>query len=169
MGVGEEETIFSSKVKYNGIFSFKDFYKFCYDWMTEEYGWNVGEGKYAEKLSGETKDIEVEWSFSKKVTDYFKFKGKVSFKVNGLVSMEIMQGGAKVKTNKGSIEISIKGSLQRDYQGKFDTTAYRKFLRSIYEKWVIPARIDEYEGKIASQCDTFLGQAKAYLDLEGRK
>jgi hypothetical protein len=166
---GEEDTIFSSKIKFNGIFSFKDFYKFCYDWLTEENNWEVKEEKYQEKLSGDSKDIDVEWAFSKKVTDYFKFKGKIKFKINALTNIEIMQGEAKVKTNKGSVEISIKGILQRDYEGKFDRTSYRKFLRSVYDKWVIPSRIDQFEGRLLSQCDDFLGQAKAYLDLEGQK
>jgi len=169
MATGESETIFSSKIKYNGIFSFKEFYKFCYDWLAEEYTWDVVEEKYEEKLVGDSKEIDVEWAFNKKVTDYFKFKGKVKFRVKALKEVEIVQGGAKVKTNSGSVEVSIKGDLQRDYQGKFDRSAYRKFLRSLYEKWVISARINEYEGKIVSRCDTFLGQAKAYLDLEGRK
>ena len=37
----EKETIFSSKVEYSGIFSFKEFYKFCYQWLKEETGLEV--------------------------------------------------------------------------------------------------------------------------------
>ena len=74
-----------------------------------------------------------------------------------------------MKSNKGGVEIKIKGDLIRDYQGKFEINAFQKFLRSIYEKWVIPSRIEEYEGKLAGDCDEFLAQAKAYLDLEGKK
>ncbi len=169
MPSGEKEKIFSSKVKYDGVFSFRDFYQFCYDWLTEEYSWTVAETSYIEKIKGDSKNIDVEWKFSKKVTDYFKFEGKVKFKVIGLTNVEVIQGGAKVKTNGGSVEVSISGELVRDYQGKYDRSAYRKFLRAVYEKWVIPSRVDEFEGRLATQCDTFLTQAKAFLDLEGRK
>ena len=165
----EKETIFSSKIKYTGIFSFKDFYKFCYDWLTEETGLELVENKYAEKIDGVTKKIEVEWSGEKKLTDYFRFDTKVKFKVDGLKEVEINQGGAKVKTNQGSVEVEIKGILVRDYEGKFEMSAFKKFLRGIYEKWVIPSAIEEYKGKISSDSDTFLNQAKAYLDLEGKK
>jgi len=48
-------------------------------------------------------------------------------------------------------------------------SAFNKFLRSIYEKWVITSRIDEMEGKIAGACDEFMAQTKAYLDLEGKR
>jgi hypothetical protein len=167
--MAEKDTIFSSKIKYNGIFSFKDFYAFCYDWLTEETGLDISEDKYSEKISGDSKDIDVEWDGTRKVTDYFKFNVKVSFKILGLTEVEIQQGSTKMKTNKGVIEVKIKGILVKDYEGKFETNALNKFLRSIYEKWVISSRITEYENKIAGNCDEFLNQAKAYLDLEGKK
>ena len=76
---------------------------------------------------------------------------------------------AKVKTNKGSVEVKLSGTLVRDYQGKFEKTYLSKFLRSIYEKWVIPSRVEEYEDKLVGDCDEFLTQVKSYLDLEGKK
>ena len=167
--MSEKETIFSSKIKYNGIFSFKDFYKFCYDWLKEETGLDITENKYSEKIDGATKKIDVEWTGETKLTDYFKFEAKVDIKANGLKEVEINQGGAKVRTNQGSVEVGIKGTLVRDYEGKFETTAFKKFLRGIYEKWIIPSSIEEYQGKISGACDSFLNQAKAYLDLEGKK
>lgn len=167
--MAEKDTIFSSSIKYNGIFSFKDFYQFCYDWLTEETGLSISEDKYQEKLSGDTKEILVEWSCSRKLTDYFKFEAKVKLDAKPLKNVQISEGGAKVDTNKGGIKISIKGTLVRDYDGKFETTAFKKFLRGIYEKWIIPSRVDQFEDKIIGDCDEFLGQAKAYLDLEGKR
>jgi hypothetical protein len=167
--MAEKDKLFSSKIKYGGVVNFADFYKFCFDWLKDETGVEMGEDKYSEKLSGDSKNIDVEWSGSKKLTDYFKMEVKVTFKVIGLTNVEITQNGKKVKTNKGSIEIGIKGTLVRDYQGKFEKTATQKMMRGIYEKMVIPSRISEYEGKIMGDCDEFLSQAKAYLDLEGKK
>ena len=165
----EKETVFSSKIKSTGIFSFKDFYKFCYDWLKDETGLTVKENKYTEKIEGVAKKIEVEWEGEKKLTDFFRFDTKVKFKVDNLKEIEVPQGGAKVKTNQGAVEIEIKGILVRDYEGKFETTAFKKFMRSVYEKWVIPSSLEEYRTMIAEDCDKFLNQAKAYLDLEGKK
>mgnify|MGYP001600193273 CR=1 FL=1 len=166
----EKETIFSSKIKYDGVFSFRDFYKFCYDWLKEETGLDpITEEKYSEKIDGAAKKIEIKWTGKKKITDYFRFDAEIEMRVKGLKEIEVPQGGAKIRTNQGSVEMGIKGILVRDYEGKFDTSAFKKFLRSIYEKWVIPSMIEEYKGKISSDCDSFLNQAKAYLDLEGKK
>ena len=167
--MAEQDTVFSSSVKYSGVFSFSSFYKFCYDWLSEEAGFDIGEDKYAESISGDSKKININWLGSKKFTDYFQGKISVSFDVSGLTDIEIANNGGKIKTNRGGIKVGIKGILVRDYQGKFEMTAFNKFLRSIYEKWVITSRIDELEGKIAGACDEFLAQSKAFLDLEGRK
>lgn len=167
--MAEKELIFSTKIKYRGIFLFKDFYNFCYDWLTDETGLFVMEDKYIEQLEGSAKNIDVVWTGIKKVTDYFKFQVEVSFRLIRLTNVEISKDNKKIKTNKGSVEIKVKGTLVRDYQGKFETSAFQKFLRSIYEKWVIPSRIDEFEGKLIEECDEFLTQTKAYLDLEGKK
>jgi len=167
--MAERDTIFSSKIKYIGIFPFEDFYKFCYSWLTDEVGMMVGENKYSEKLTGDSKKIEIEWNGFKNLTDYFRFEIKVEFIVSGLKKVEINQKGANVETNTGSIEVKVKGIISRDYKGKFETSAFNKFIRSIYEKWVISSRVEEFMGKIAGDCDEFLSQAKAYLDLEGKR
>jgi hypothetical protein len=165
----EQETIFSSGVTYTGIFSFKNFYKFCYEWLTDETGLIMSEGTYKEKLVGDSKEIEIVWTGYRKLTDYFKFDIEIRILIRRLKEIEINQGGAKVKTNQGWMKINTKGILVRDYEGKFEISAFYKFLRSIYEKWVIKPRIEEYEERIAEDCDEFLAQAKSYLDLEGRK
>ena len=167
--MAEKDTIFSSKIKYNGIFSFQDFYKFCHDWLKEETGLDIAENKYSEKLSGDSKNIDVEWTGTKKVTDYFKFEVKVTMKIIGLTRVEIKQDNKKINTNKGSAEVSIKGIMVKDYEGKFETSAFNKFLRGIYEKWIIKSRIEQFEAKLFGDCDEFLNQAKAYLDLEGKR
>jgi len=167
--MAEKDTIFSSKIKYGGLFSFKDFYQFCYDWITEETGLDVAETKYEEKIAGDSKEITVEWECEKKLTDYFKFLMKVNFKIGGLTNVEVVQDGVKLKMNKGTATVSVKGILVRDYDSKFEGTPMKKFMRAVYEKWIITSRVKQFEDKIAGDCDEFLGQAKAYLDLEGRK
>jgi hypothetical protein len=93
----------------------------------------------------------------------------VEFKIIALKKIEIERNGVKEKANQGNIKVSVKGILLRDYKGKFEANAFQKFMRSIYEKWIIPSRIEEYETKLAGKCDEFLAQAKAYLDIEGKR
>jgi len=165
----EKDTLFKSKMKHGGVFSFKDFYIFCYNWLKDETGLIITEKKYIEKIAGDKKIIEVKWECYRKLTDYFKFELEVKIKADPLFKATITQDGAQVETNKGTVEVEIKGVLVRDYQGKFEMSATQKFMRSIYEKWVVPSRIDQFEDKVTGDCDEFLGQAKAWLDLEGKR
>ena len=165
----EKDVIFSSSMKYKGPFDFKDFYKFCYDWLVEETELLLAESKYNEKIVGEGKDIDIEWNGYRKLTDYFKFDVKVKFKIIQLKKVEINQNGKKIQIDHGEIRTTIKGTLTRDWKGKFETSAFRKFIRSIYEKYIIESRIDQFEEKIIVDSDEFLNQAKAYLDLEGKR
>jgi hypothetical protein len=170
MASGETDKIYATKVKHVGLFNLKEFYKFCYDWLMDEFGLNVfAEEKYAEQISGDAKKVEFKWKGLKKVTDYFRFDIKVEFRVLGMTNVEMMKDGKKISTNKGNIEMKVGGFLVKDYQGKFDKDSFRKFLRSIYDKWVIPSRIDQMEDKLAGDCDEFVTQVKAYLDLEGQR
>ena len=165
----EKDTIFKSSIKNQGIFNFPEFYKFCHEWLTDETQLTIIENNYKEKVDGEAKFIDIEWTAFRKVTDYFKFEMKIKFKILALTNVEIQRNGKKEKTNKGSVQIKLSGNLIRDYDGKFEKTGFNKFLRSIYEKWVIPSRIKEDEDKLAKDSDEFLTQAKEWLDLEGRK
>ena len=165
----EKDQVYSSKMKYAGIFNFKDYYTFCYQWLTEETGLKVEEEEYSEKLKGTTKDIDIKWKGTRKVSDYFAFEIKVEFKILAMSEVEINKEGIKINTNKGDISTKIKAVLVKDYDGKFESNARMKFIRGIYEKWIISQRIKAFEDKLVSDSDEFLGQAKAFLDLEGQR
>ena len=69
--MSEKDKIFSSKVSYNGIVNFANFYKFCFEWLRDQTGLKISEDKYGEKLSGDSKNIDVEWTGTREITDYF--------------------------------------------------------------------------------------------------
>ncbi len=168
--MAETDKIFESKVKNVGIVDFQEFYKFCYDWLVDETSLALSENKYVEKIiPGEMKNIDIVWKGFRKITDYFKFDISVDFKILRLKNIEVQKNGIKQKMNEGSVELKVKGTLVRDYDGKFEIGWFGKMFRGIYEKWIIPSRILQYEEKLVGDCDEFLTQVKAYLEIEGKK
>ena len=165
----EKEKVFSSRINYEGIVNFQEFYKFCYDWLTKQVGLILMETSYVEKIKGDAKEISIDWIGEKAITDYFKFEIKIEFRIFGLKTLEIVKDGIKTTTNKGRVEMQIIGSIVKDYEGKFEKDAIRKFLRSIYEKWIIAPEVQQYAEDIFLECDEFAIQAKSFLDLEGKK
>ncbi len=167
--MSEKDKIFSTGVKWVGVANWRSFYRFCYDWLMEETRMNwIQEEKYEEKLNGNMKDIDVKWVGPKKMTDYFRLWLEVKFEIRDLVDVELNKDGQKINANKGRFKIIVDGFLERDYQGKFERGAIEKFLRGIYERWVIPSRIDQFEGKIFGECDEFVNQAKSFLTMGGQ-
>jgi hypothetical protein len=168
--MAEKDTIFKTKIKAKDcIFDYGDYYKFCYNWLMQEIGLNAfSEKSYSEKISGETKDLDIKWEGYKNITDYFRMEIKISFKVLKLKKIEVLKDGVKKTANQAmSNELEVKGMLVRDYKGKFESSALAKVWRGIYERWIIAERIDQMENKVFGDLDEFVGQVKSYLALEG--
>jgi len=85
-----------------------------------------------------------------------------------MTDVEVEKDGVKIKMNKGQVELGIKGYLERDYEKRWEGRAFRKFLRGLYDRYVIKHRIDQYEGKLFGEFDEFSGQMKSFLTLEGQ-
>lgn len=166
--MAELTLVYEGKVAHSGIFDFKEVYKFLYDWLTS-YEYVVIEKKYSEKIRPEGKEIDIEWLCLRKISDYFRNRIKITFKIVKLVSVEVMREGIKVKRDKGDFEVKFSAFLERDYEHKWEANPITKFLRGIYDKYIIKGTIDMYEDRLGSEIDEMIAQAKAYLALEGKR
>lgn len=164
-----KDMVFSNKIKYVGIFNFRNFYEFSFNWLTNEVGLILIEDEYEEKLSGNSKDIKVKWTGKAELAEYFHYDIKIEFRVRFLTEVEVVQDGVKTKTNKGEIKIDVKSFLVKDPEGQFETSGTMKIWRGIYEKFIIPSRVKQYEDKLIEDSNEYISQAKAFLDLEGRQ
>lgn len=166
--MAEKDTLFKGKIKQAGVADFKDFYSFAYDWLSnEEY--TVNEKVYSEKVAGDAKDIDVSWEAKKKVSDYFAFIIKIDWKILGLKSIEVQRESKKIKTNSGVFELKFSAVLVKDYESRWEDRPAWKFLRGVYDKYIIRSRIDQYEGKLMGELDELMAQCKAYLAIEGKR
>lgn len=166
--MAEKDKITVEKVKRSGIFDFKDVYQFAYRWLTGE-DYDVHEEKYIEEAQPDAKKIEIKWVAEKKISDYFKIELKLEWRIIGMKDVEVEQEGKRIKTNKGTFEVKITGTLIKDYEGTWDGNPTGKFLRGIYEKWIIEGRIRQYEAKVFGEVEDLAEQMKAYLTVEGLK
>lgn len=165
--MGEIDKIYETKVKYGGIFDFKNVYTLIFEWLSD-MGYFVVEKEYSEKIKAEGKEIEIKWICTKKVTDYFRFIINVNWRIDNLQEIEITKE-KKIRTNKGNIEIKFSAILERDWQNKYEVSPFHKFLRAVYEKYIIPNRIEQMEEKVTEEVLDIVNNIKAYLILEGKK
>jgi len=164
----EKEQLIKEKFEHNGLCDFAALYGFAHNWLKDkDYG--VIEEKYAEKVSGNSRNITIEWKASKGLSDYFKMEHKIKFEVEGLTDVEVEIDGTKKKMNKGLVRVEIKGNLLKDPKSKWETSAFYKFLRDVYNKYIIPQRIDTVEDMVKDDVREFKDQLKAFLDLKTRR
>jgi GTP1/Obg family GTP-binding protein len=166
--MAEKDLIVKEKMSHNGIFDFEGFYSFCHGWFDEE-NYGVVEERYDEKVAGNKKNIFYQWKANKKLSDYFKIEQDIKFFVNDLTDVEVEIDGTKKKMNKGNIAIEIKGALVKDYKSKWDVSPLNKFLRDVYNKFIVSGRVDALEGKTEEDAQTFKEEVKAYLELSGKR
>ncbi len=164
----EKEEIIKEKITHSGVFSFSDFYSYAHSWLKEEdYG--VAEEKYSEKVSGNSRDITIEWKATKQVSDYLKMGWKIEFDVEGLVDVEVEIDGKKKKMNKGKITVDIKAAIFKDPDSKWESTPFNRFLRDVYNKYIIPKRLENVQDRVISDVQDFKEELKAFLELTGKR
>lgn len=166
----EKDKLILEKIKYAGLGDMKATYKFARDWFVQEE-FNVIEESYAEKIGGGgSKELEIKWICSKKVSDYFRITVKIKWIVIGLTEVEVEIDGRKKKMNKiADMTLEIHGILEKDYSAKWEGTGMQKFFQEMYHKYIIPSRTEEKESQVQEAVQDFKEEMKAFLELSGRK
>ena len=137
--------------------------------MLVDDGYFVEEKKYIEEVSGDTKKIEIGWTATSKVSDYFKNELKISWRIIGLKNVEVEKDGKKVKMNNGSFEVKINATLIKDYANTWENSSQMKFLRGVYDRFIIESTIKQYEDILFNDLVKVAEDLKAFLTLEGRR
>jgi uncharacterized membrane protein len=70
--------------------------------------------------------------------------------------------------DSGDLEISFSAVLIKDYQSQWEDRASYKFLRGIYDKYIIRARVEQYEDKLVGETNELIKQVKSFLALEAK-
>jgi len=164
--MAEKDLILSEKVEHTGLIDFKGMYSYAHNWLkNNQYG--VDEIEYKEKIDGNKKNISIKWEATKIVSDYFKIKHEIRFNIQNMTDVEIEIDGKKKQINKGFLEMPIKGILITDAQGKWEISPLYRFWRDIYNKYIIPSRIDRMKDKVFDELRDFKESIKAFLDHTG--
>ena len=164
--MSEKDKVYKGKFKTSGIFNFKDFYEYFFD-VFMEANYDVFETGYIEKLRGDTKEINLTWTATNKVSNYFDFVIDTRWILLGLKKVKVKKDGQEETMDSGSMEVSFTATLIKDPSNQWDNSILKTF-RWIYDKFIIKERINQYEIKLYEDVNEFINDAKAYLAIEGR-
>ena len=164
----EKDLVLREKMEHTGLFDFPAFYSFAHSWfINEQYG--VIEEKYSERVSGNKRDLLIEWKATKKFSDYFKIEIAVKYEITDMTEVEAEIDGKTKKMNKGKVVAEIKGTLIKDHESKWESSAFSKFMREFYNKYIIPTRVFAMNKKTEDDTKKFKEELKVFLELSGRR
>src|SRR3989338_1231319 len=112
--MADKDIIISEKLDYRGLVKFSDLYQYAHSWFMEE-NYGVIEEKYSEKVSGNNKEIDIEWKCTKPMGDYFKIEQKLVWEIKGLVDVEVEIDGKKKKKKQRQEKKNFKRELIKKY------------------------------------------------------
>ena len=164
--MSEKLNVVDQKIKKKGYFNFSDLYEFCFSWFKDN-GFKVAEEEYSEKDSG-AKEIKISWVASKKVTDYFKWKITFKWHILGMTEATVERGGKKEETNKGEVKLTAKADVITDYENRWEDSPFQKFIRGIYDRYIIKTRSDQQEDALKAKTEKFIADVKAFLELSNQ-
>jgi len=164
--MAKREPLYKWRIKQKGIFNFAEMYNSSKDWLRDE-GYKVIEQTYTEEIIGDSKKLEIRWEATRKISDYYKFVIVINWLVLNLKNVFVQKHGEVVKMNSGEPEITIKAIIIKDYEHRWEMSFFQKFLRGIYDKYIVKSRFDEYKLKLASECEEFNKYLKSFLSSSG--
>jgi len=162
--MAQKKLIYKEKFTQVGYWNHTETYNMLYGWIKDR-GYNLAEKQYKEKLSSGGKEIITLWEAKKKITDYFLYKIELDWHILTMKDAEVEIDGKKVKTNKGELEIVFKGTIVKDYEKRWEDKPIHKFLRGIYENYIIRTTIDEYEDDLEDDVKELISDLKAFLRI----
>ena len=69
------------------------------------------------------------------------------------------------KSNKGNVSAKFVSYLEKDYEDSWENNPLSKFLRSVYDKFAIKSKFDQYSEQLKEDTYAVFNETKAYLDL----
>lgn len=167
--MAEKQEVARERVRFSGIFDYPGAYSFAHSWLYDEKLYGVIEERYNETVKGNARDIFIQWKATRTLSDYFRIELRIKIDITGLSDVEAEIDGEKKKMNRGKIEVDIRGILVRDPYSKWDTTPVSRFFRDVYNKYIIPGKIETMEQRVATVVKDFKDEIKAFLELSGKR
>jgi hypothetical protein len=162
--MSQKKEVYKEKFKQTGYWNYTDVYNLAFAWL-KDHQYKLKEDLYNEKLSSNGKEVIILWTAERKITDYFKFQIKLDWHILGMKDAEVEIDGKKVKTNKGEVEIVFKGNIIKDYEKRWEDKPFYKFLRGVYEKFIIRETVEEFEDDLEDDVKDIIKDMKSFLRI----
>ena len=68
-----------------------------------------------------------------------------------------------------TVDRATRAILEKDYEHRWENNPFWKFLRGIYDRYIIRTRIEQYEERLLEEVNEAIAEAKALLAIETKR
>ncbi len=164
--VEKEKIADKLKIKQKAIFDMGELYQVMFRWFNH-HDYDFQEKEYLEKRNSDgSRNLEIKWIATKKISDYFKFQIDIFFRLIALTDVEVELDGKKKKANRASpAEIEFSATLLKDYEGRWGQNGFLTFIREVYYVYIIMGRINDYKADLYGEVYEIIDEIKAFLNM----
>jgi hypothetical protein len=146
------------------LFDVDEVYKHAHDWL-DWRKFDIVEKKYKQSAKANGREIEIKWECTRDIDAYSQFEIDVKWQMFGINDVKMKHEGKDVKLQSGNITIEITVYLKLDYNDKWETSPFNKFMKAFYEKYLYVGTIENLKNELWTIGWDFYNELKAYLNL----
>lgn len=159
----KSRSYFKEEMRFTGIFNYNEFFGLLYNLLAAN-GYVIMDDSHVQKEGDTGTEVEVKWEFERRIDDYTKFHIIIYYLIKDMKEVIIKkEEGREVKTNEGKAYIRIKGTIETDWQNKWEQAEWIKKLRGFYERYLYKSVIDDYIIKISVMISTIASELKSFF------
>ena len=164
--MAKEDTILKDvKVELKkAIFNLTELYKHAHDFL-ESRNYTIVEKEYKEKVTAQGREINIKWECEKEVDEYSKFNIAVKWTAQFINDVKVKQGEKEIKMQSGEISVKVSSKLILDYNEKWESHLFLKFLQSFYEKYLYIGTITQLKEKLWEDSWDLYNEIKSFLNI----
>ena len=133
---GDKDPLGRTVLKQRGNLDFQKVYASIKDWFNA-HDYDINEKDYTHTVRGHGDEYKMNIIGDKDINSYVNFH------------IDIMIFAPEIKKDSGNMRMSIEPSLDLDYRGYFNKNSFTRFLKYVYNNYIIYKKIKTYyEAKV---------------------
>lgn len=158
-----------TKLRYEGVVDLEEMYQTLREWL-DYRRFEFHERGHKNKPMPHGREHEITFYAERKESEYVMFIINIYIHAFYVEDVEIIKNGQKKKVQKvGSMYIDIWPTLRLDWQGRWESSSFKRKARTFFHKFIIPAYIGiELEDHLYYMMYKLHTKLKEFLDMESK-
>ena len=146
-------------VKQKAVIDLQELCEAIKEWL-KQYKYLVFEKEYKDVAAEAGKELHIKLLGERKIDDYTKFVIEIKIKTQEIIEVYVK----RKKLTKGEVNIKLESYLIKDYENIWEDKPFAKFLRGIYDKFILSGKFSRYADELTEETYKLHSEIKRFLN-----